>query len=228
VAAFGGSGVGGAAGMGQADLAARGQGAAGLARFLGEQPTALSGIQEPLVDLALAEGTGGDEVVEVAGRLPQLAVALADRGGGNPGQFLGQGRPRIAVTRIVTDGSVDRPGWSLEMAGLEPLEQHCGHLAGWGVEIAAGGPPVGVAGGVAAGWGDDIAAPAPPVHMGQADRVDVAEASGGEVVVPAGLTGADQRPEALQAMGGRQGADGLGAGVALEATWTRPRGFVAL
>jgi hypothetical protein len=65
--------------MGQADLAAGGQGAAGLARFLGQQPAAARRRKEPLVDLALDEGAGGDQVVEVAGGLPQLAVALADR-----------------------------------------------------------------------------------------------------------------------------------------------------
>jgi hypothetical protein len=40
---FGGGGVGGAAGMGQADLAAGGQGAAGLARLLGQQSALLGG-----------------------------------------------------------------------------------------------------------------------------------------------------------------------------------------
>jgi hypothetical protein len=67
--AFGAGGLGGAAGMGQADLAAGGQGAAGLAGLLGQQPATLSGIEEPLVDLALVEGAGGDQVVEVAGGL---------------------------------------------------------------------------------------------------------------------------------------------------------------
>jgi hypothetical protein len=71
--------------MGQANLATRGQGAAGLARLLIQEPTALGGRKEPLVDLALVEGSAGDQVVEVAGRLPQLAVALPDRGGGDPG-----------------------------------------------------------------------------------------------------------------------------------------------
>jgi len=73
--AFGAGGLGRAAGVGQADLAARGEGAVGLAGLLGPQPTPLCGIQEPLVDLALVEGAAGDQVVEVAGRLPQLAVA---------------------------------------------------------------------------------------------------------------------------------------------------------
>ena len=54
--AFGAAGLVWAAGVGQSDLAARGQGPAGLARLLGQQPTTLSGIQEPSVDLALVEG----------------------------------------------------------------------------------------------------------------------------------------------------------------------------
>jgi hypothetical protein len=61
----------------------------GLAGLLGQQPAALGGLKQPLLHLALLEDAGGDQVVEVAGRLPQLPVALADRGGGNPGQLLG-------------------------------------------------------------------------------------------------------------------------------------------
>jgi hypothetical protein len=77
------------AGVGEADLAARGQGPAGLTGFLDEEAAAFGGGQQPLVDLSVVEGAGGDQVVEVAGRLPQLAVALADGGGGDPGQLLG-------------------------------------------------------------------------------------------------------------------------------------------
>jgi hypothetical protein len=69
---------------------------------------------------------------------------------------------------------------------------------------------------VAAGWGDHIAAPAPPIHMPQANRVDVAQAGGSQVIVPATPTSADQRSQALQAMGGRQLSDGLGAGGAVD------------
>jgi hypothetical protein len=71
--------------MVEADLAAGDQGAVGLARLLGQQPTTFSGIEQPLVDLAVLEGAAGDQVVEVAGRLPQLAVALALGGGGDSG-----------------------------------------------------------------------------------------------------------------------------------------------
>src|SRR5215212_3743991 len=52
--------LGGAAGMSQADLATRGQGAAGLARLLSQQPTALGVIEQPLVDVVLVEGAAGD------------------------------------------------------------------------------------------------------------------------------------------------------------------------
>jgi hypothetical protein len=109
--------------MGQADLATEGQGAAGLAGLLGQQSAPFSGIQESLVDLAVVEGAGGDQVVEVAGRLPQLAVSLADRGGGDPGQLLGQGRLRVAVPRPVAGGrELDRTDRPLKLPGLEPLE----------------------------------------------------------------------------------------------------------
>jgi hypothetical protein len=85
--------------VGQADLAARGQGPVGLAGLLFEEAAAFGGGQERVVDLAVVEGAGGDQVVEVAGRLPQLAVALADGSGGDPSELLGQGRLRIAVSR---------------------------------------------------------------------------------------------------------------------------------
>jgi len=89
--------MGGAAGMGQPDLAARGQGAARLTWLLTKESATLSGIEQALVDLAVVEGSGGDQVVKVAGRLPQLPVALTDRGGGDPGQLLGQRRPRVLL-----------------------------------------------------------------------------------------------------------------------------------
>ena len=86
------------------------------------------------------EGAAGDQVVEVAGRLPQLAVALANWGGGDPGQLLGQGRPRVAMTRTVADGrKLDPAGWPLRRSTFQPLQQHRWDLAGWGVQVAAGG-----------------------------------------------------------------------------------------
>jgi len=48
--------------MGQADLAARGRGPVGLAGLLGQQPTTLGGGQEPVVDLVVVEGAGGDRL----------------------------------------------------------------------------------------------------------------------------------------------------------------------
>jgi hypothetical protein len=104
--------------MGQADLATGGQSPAGLPRFLGQQPIALGRLKQSLVDFSVVEGAGRDQVVEVAGRLPQLAVALAHRGGGDPVQLLDQGRPRIAVIRDLSDGGeLDRPGWSRSWRG---------------------------------------------------------------------------------------------------------------
>ena len=82
--------VGCRAGVGQADLAAGGQGAVGLAGLVGEQAAALGGLEQPVVDLVVVEGAGGDQVVEVAGGFPQLLVAVAVGGGGDPGQLLGE------------------------------------------------------------------------------------------------------------------------------------------
>jgi hypothetical protein len=82
--------VGGWAGVGQADLAAGGQGALGLARLVGEQAAALGGLQQTLLDLMLVEGVGGDQVVEVAGGFPQLLVALPLGGSSDSGQLLGE------------------------------------------------------------------------------------------------------------------------------------------
>jgi hypothetical protein len=117
--------VGWAAGVGQADLAARGQSPVGLAGLLCEEAAAFGGCQELVVDLAVVEGAGGDQVVEVAGRLPQLAVAVPNRGGGDPSELLGQCRPRIPVSRAVTNSrELGRDGRPLQLAGLEPLQQH--------------------------------------------------------------------------------------------------------
>jgi hypothetical protein len=177
--AFGAGGLSWAAGMGEADLAARGQGAAGLARLLGQQPTTLSRLKESLIDLAVVEGAGHDQVVEVAGRLPQLAVALTDRGGGDPGQLLGQRGPGVATTQGVADARRHNwASWPLWRSVLQPLQQHRGDLGYRHTQVAAGGPLVGLAGGVAAGWGDHIATLAAPVDMLQPGRVDVAEAGG--------------------------------------------------
>ena len=79
MAGVGAGAVGSRAGVGQADLAARGQGALGLAGLLGEQAAACGGLEQAVIDLVLVEGAGGDQVVEVAGRLPQLPVAFPRR-----------------------------------------------------------------------------------------------------------------------------------------------------
>jgi hypothetical protein len=69
----------------QADLAAGGQGAVGLARLIGEQTTAFGGLEQTLVDLVVVQDAASDQVVEVAGGFPQLLVPLAAGGGGDPG-----------------------------------------------------------------------------------------------------------------------------------------------
>jgi hypothetical protein len=61
----------------------------GLAGLLLEEAAAFGGCQKGLVDFVVVEGAGGNEVVEVAGGLPQLAVAVADGSGGNSGQLFG-------------------------------------------------------------------------------------------------------------------------------------------
>jgi hypothetical protein len=165
--------------VGQADLAAGGQGAAGLARLLTEEPTSVSRRQEPLIDLVVVEGADRDQVVEVAGRLPQLPVALADRGGGDPGQLFGERCPCVSTTGTVADGRRrNRVSWPLRRSVFQPLQHHCWDLAGRHFEAPAGDPLVGVAGGVAAGWGDHIATPTAPVHMVQADGSGVARPVG--------------------------------------------------
>jgi hypothetical protein len=152
----------------------------GLAWLVGHQPTPLGRLEQPLVDFAVVEGAGGDQVVEVAGRLPQLAVALALGGGGDPGQLLGERCPHVAITWAVTDvRRCNWASWPLWRWVFQPLQQHRGDFGYGHVQVAAGDPLVGVAGAVGAGWGDHIAATAPPVHMRQAGRTDVAQAGGG-------------------------------------------------
>jgi hypothetical protein len=75
-----------------------------------------------LVDLTVVEGAGGDQVVEVAGGLPQLAVALPLGGGGDPGQLFGERRPRVPVPRtVVGDRHLDW-GDSPELWAFQPLK----------------------------------------------------------------------------------------------------------
>jgi hypothetical protein len=58
------------AGVGQADLAAGGQSALGLAGLVTQQAAAFGCLEQALVDLVVVEGAGGDQVVEVAGGFP--------------------------------------------------------------------------------------------------------------------------------------------------------------
>jgi hypothetical protein len=105
----GGAGVvGDAAWVGQADLAGGGQGRLGLARLLLEETALLGGALDGVVDLDLGEDAAGDQVVEVAGRLPELAVALALGRGGQLGA-LGLER-RLAVGVVGCRKPNDRAG----------------------------------------------------------------------------------------------------------------------
>jgi hypothetical protein len=93
--------------VGHANLAGRGQGAAGLARLGGQQAVAVGRLEQALVNLALIEGASGDQVVEVAGRLPQLGVAATHPGPGDAGQLGGQGRPGIARARPLPQADLE-------------------------------------------------------------------------------------------------------------------------
>jgi hypothetical protein len=208
--------VGGRAGVSQTDLAARGQGAVGLAGFVGEQAAAFGGLEQALVDLVVVEGAGGDQVVEVAGGFPQLLVALPVGGGGDPSQLLGEGRLPIARSWPVAHRDGGDWGGSVGPAMLQPLQQRRRDLGEWGVQAAAGDPLVRVASRVAAGWGEYIAAAAPPVHLLQVAGTDVAQPGRSQVIVPAATAGPDQRPRAVEGMLAGEGADGLGAGGAVD------------
>src|SRR6266508_6004307 len=94
----GGAGVvGDAAWVGQADLAGGGQGRLGLAGFLLQEAALLGGVADGLVDLDLGEDAAGDQVVEVAGRLPQSPVALAGGCGGQLGALGLERRQAVGV-----------------------------------------------------------------------------------------------------------------------------------
>ena len=104
--------------------------------------------------------------------------------------------------------------WGARPVGLtvlQPLPQRRGHLDQRGVQVPASHELVGQARVMAAWRGDHIPAAAAPVHMLQPGGVGVAEAGGGQVVVPAAPAGAHQRPRTLQAMLGRERPDGLHA-----------------
>jgi hypothetical protein len=177
--------------VGQADLAARGQGALSLARLVGEQAAAFSGLEQALVDLVVIQGAGGHQVVEVAGGFPQPLVALALGGGGDPSQLLSECRLPIARSWPIAHRDGGDRGGSVGLAALQPLQQRRWDLGEWGIEAAAGDPGVGVAGAVAAGWGDDIAAAAPPVHLLEVAGTDVAQAGRGQIEMPTAATGLD-------------------------------------
>jgi hypothetical protein len=81
----------------QTDLAGRGERAAGLAGLLVEEAAAPGGVEEAGFDLVLVEGAGGDEVVQVAARLPELVVAPTLGCGGEAAELAGE---RAAGPRV--------------------------------------------------------------------------------------------------------------------------------
>jgi hypothetical protein len=208
--------VGGGAGVGQADLAAGGQGALGLARLLGEQPATLGGLEQAVMHLLVVQDAGGDQVVEVAGGFPQPLVALPVGSGGNPSQFLREGRLPIARSRSVAHRDGDDWGGSVGLAMLQSLQEGSWHPGHRGIQVPAGDPLIGQSGAMAAGWGDDITAMAPPVHLLEVAGADVAQAGWGQIVMPAAATGPDQRAGAVEGMLAGESADGLGAGGAVD------------
>jgi hypothetical protein len=169
-----------------------------------------------VVDLVVVEGAGGNEVVEVAGGLPQPLVTLALGGGGDPSQLLGEGRLPIAGSWPVAYRDGGDRGGSVGLAMRQPLQQGRWDLGQWGIQVPAGDPLVGVARAVPAGWGDDIAATTPPIHLLQVPGTDVAQAGRGQIEMPPAPTGPDQRPRALEGMLASEGADGLGADGAVD------------
>ena len=175
----GGAAMWGRARVGQADLAAGGQGSLGLAGLVTEEAAAFGGLEQTVVDLLVVEGASGDQVVEVAGGFPQPLVTLPWVGGGDPGQVLREGRLPIARSWPVAYRDGDDRGGSVGLARLQSLQEGSWHLGQPGVQVPAGDPLVGQSGAVAAGWGDDIAAAAPPVHLLEVAGVDVAEAGWG-------------------------------------------------
>jgi hypothetical protein len=129
--------------VGQADLAARGQGAAGLAGLVAEQAAAFGGLEQAPVDLLVVQGAGGDQVVEVAGGFPQLLVALTPGRGGDSGQLLGECRLPIAWSWQLADRDSDDRGGSVDLAMLQSLPEGCWHPGHRGIQVPAGDPLVG-------------------------------------------------------------------------------------
>jgi hypothetical protein len=136
--------VGGRDGPGRPGGRRRGCGGSGEARQRGVRTA-----RRPVAILAGRRGLGGRRWrpgCRGCGPTPTAGGCAGQLGRGDPGQLLGQGRPRVAMTRTVADGrKLDPAGWPLRRSTFQPLQQHRWDLAGWGVQVAAGGPLVGVA-----------------------------------------------------------------------------------
>jgi hypothetical protein len=87
---------------------------------------------------------------------------------------LSECRLPIARSWSVAHRDGDDRGGSVGLTMQQPLQEGSWHLGQRGVQVAAGDPMVGVAGGVAARWGDHIAAVASPVHPLEVARPGVA------------------------------------------------------
>jgi hypothetical protein len=134
LAAGGGAGgvVGDAAGVGHADLAGGGEGAQGLAGFVAQQPARASG----------APALAGDQVVEVAGGLPQHLVALPTPALARPagaGDSCGLGLQDRAAVGMAGLGWPDRRRRrrAFGRPWRQPLPQRGWDLPERGVELAA-------------------------------------------------------------------------------------------
>jgi hypothetical protein len=172
--------------MHQPDPAGGLEGAAGLARLLGQQPAPLSRVKQALAHLALVQGAAGDQVVEVAAGLPQPPVTLPLGRGGHPAQLLDQRRPRVRVRRPLGQRQGDdRRGRPLDLPVLQPLPQCRRHLTQRSLQGPARHELVGAAGSMAAWRGDHVAAAAAPVvpevKAGQPLLVDVAIQNTGDM-----------------------------------------------
>ena len=215
---FGAGAVGDRAGVGQADLAAGGQGAAGLAGLLGEQAAAFGGLQQPLVRPRGGRGRRWRPGCRGCGSTPTAAGCAGPGGRWRPGpapwpappahsELLVRGRTGTETT------GAGRSAWrccsSCSERQLGPGQR--------GIEVPVGDPLVGVAGGVAAGWGDDIATAAPPVHMLEAAGIGRCRGRSG----PGSSASRPHRsgpaaPSCSRPWAAGEGADGVGAGGAVD------------
>src|SRR6266542_4047200 len=201
----GGAGVvGNAARVGQADLAGGGQGRLRLSGFLLQQAALRGSVVDGVVDLELGEDAAGDQVVEVAGRLPQLTVALALGRGGQLGALGLERRQAVGVAGLRWPD--DRGGVACASGrGDEQLPESLGDEAERRADLAAPDPLVRLPSLGMPGWGSDDVA----VGGAVVDAVEYADlvwqAGWLHVQVPAAGAGPYPRPtDGLAAMFGQQ------------------------